>query len=190
MEREAQSAAGIDGVEEVPRLSGRDLNGALLFDTTYTLTVNNVQDLNGRTILPDSQIGFVAVRFFPNDLGEPSIPSTRQAVGDGGSIGVPARQPCEGPRIRLEDLPSQVREPGVPSGLGVGDRPDDGGGSGAPWGALDDNDLAVKRRSAELERQLIQTALRRTGGHRGKSAALLDLSDRALRYKIREYGLE
>jgi two-component system response regulator AtoC len=55
---------------------------------------------------------------------------------------------------------------------------------------LDDNDLSVKRRAADLERQLIQTALRRTGGHRGKAAALLDLSDRALRYKIREYELE
>ncbi|MEX1258102.1 MAG: sigma-54 dependent transcriptional regulator [Gemmatimonadota bacterium] len=97
---------------------------------------------------------------------------------------------CEGPRIRLEDLPLQVREPGASGGLGIGEGRDDGGGSGAPWGALDDNDLSVKRRSAELERQLIQTALRRTGGHRGKSAALLDLSDRALRYKIREYGLE
>jgi two-component system response regulator AtoC len=98
---------------------------------------------------------------------------------------------CEGPRIRLEDLPPQVREPGGSVGVGVGDGLGaEGSGSGAPWGALDDNDLSVKRRSADLERQLIQTALRRTGGHRGKAAALLDLSDRALRYKIREYGLE
>jgi two-component system response regulator AtoC len=97
---------------------------------------------------------------------------------------------CEGPKIRFEDLPEQMREPGAGAALAVGDRREEGGASGAPWGALDDNDLSVKRRSAELERQLIQTALRRTGGHRGKAAALLDLSDRALRYKIREYGLE
>ncbi|TVP42980.1 MAG: sigma-54-dependent Fis family transcriptional regulator [Gemmatimonadales bacterium] len=51
-------------------------------------------------------------------------------------------------------------------------------------------DLSVKRRSADLERDLIQKALERTGGHRGQARELLDLSDRALRYKIREYGLE
>jgi two-component system, NtrC family, response regulator AtoC len=51
-------------------------------------------------------------------------------------------------------------------------------------------DLSVKRRGAELERELIRQALERTGGHRGQAAELLELSDRALRYKIREYGLE
>jgi len=97
---------------------------------------------------------------------------------------------CEGPRIQLDDLPLQVREPGARGGGALGEGNEGGSGGGAPGSALDENDLSVKRRSAELERQLIQTALRRTGGHRGKAAALLDLSDRALRYKIREYGLE
>jgi transcriptional regulator with PAS, ATPase and Fis domain len=98
---------------------------------------------------------------------------------------------CDGPKIRLEDLPHGIREPGAAGVMALAEGSvGSAGADGAPWGALDGNDLSVKRRSAELERQLIQTAIRRTQGHRGKAAALLDLSDRALRYKIREYGLE
>ena len=52
------------------------------------------------------------------------------------------------------------------------------------------DDLSVKRRSSELERQLIQRALERTGGNRSKAAGLLELSPRALRYKIQDYGLD
>jgi len=52
------------------------------------------------------------------------------------------------------------------------------------------DDLSVKRRSAALERDLIQRALERTGGNRSKAAALLELSPRALRYKIQDYGLD
>ena len=53
-----------------------------------------------------------------------------------------------------------------------------------------EEDLSVKRRSAQLEKYLIRKALVRTSGHRGKAAEILELSDRALRYKILEYGLE
>jgi two-component system response regulator AtoC len=53
-----------------------------------------------------------------------------------------------------------------------------------------DDDLSVKRHSAELERVLIQRALERTGGNKTQAADLLELSPRALRYKIRDYGLE
>ncbi len=52
-----------------------------------------------------------------------------------------------------------------------------------------DEDLSVKRRTAALERLLIQRALERTRGNRTRAAELLDLSHRALLYKIREYGL-
>ena len=52
------------------------------------------------------------------------------------------------------------------------------------------DDLSVKRRSAELERQLIRRALKRTGGNRSKAGVLLELSPRALRYKIQDYGLD
>jgi two-component system response regulator AtoC len=50
-------------------------------------------------------------------------------------------------------------------------------------------DLSVKRRTEELERVLIKEALERTRGNRTRAAKLLDLSHRALLYKIRDYGL-
>jgi two-component system response regulator AtoC len=50
-------------------------------------------------------------------------------------------------------------------------------------------DLSVKRRTEELERALITEALERTRGNRTRAAKLLDLSHRALLYKIREYGI-
>ena len=52
-----------------------------------------------------------------------------------------------------------------------------------------EGDLSVKRQSAALERSLIEQALERTSGNRTRAAELLDLSHRALLYKIREYGL-
>ncbi|MDQ6887041.1 MAG: sigma-54 dependent transcriptional regulator [Gemmatimonadota bacterium] len=50
-------------------------------------------------------------------------------------------------------------------------------------------DLSVKRQSEELEKTLISRALERTRGNRTRAAELLELSHRALLYKIREYGL-
>jgi two-component system response regulator AtoC len=52
-----------------------------------------------------------------------------------------------------------------------------------------DPDLSVKRRVRQLERGLIESALARTDGNRTQAARLLDLSHRALLYKIRDYGL-
>jgi two-component system response regulator AtoC len=56
-------------------------------------------------------------------------------------------------------------------------------------GAVSPLDLSVKRRTEELERALIAEALERTRGNRTRAAKLLDLSHRALLYKIRDYGL-
>ena len=56
--------------------------------------------------------------------------------------------------------------------------------------ALDPDDLSIKRAARGLEAGLIKRALERTGGNRTKAAELLELSPRALLYKIREYGLE
>ncbi|HWN96790.1 MAG TPA: Ig-like domain-containing protein, partial [Methylomirabilota bacterium] len=60
----------------------------------YTLTVNNVQDLNGNVILPDSQIVFRRVSFIPADIGNPAIAGSVVFSGDdvavsgaGGDIG-------------------------------------------------------------------------------------------------------
>jgi len=59
-------------------------------------------------------------------------------------------------------------------------------------GAVDSlpaDELSVKKRTAALERQLIARALEVTGGNRTRASDLLDLSYRALLYKIRDYGL-
>ena len=50
--------------------------------------------------------------------------------------------------------------------------------------------LSIKLRTSELEKTLIQRALERTRGNRTHAARLLELSHRALLYKIRAYGLE
>ncbi|MEM7417443.1 MAG: sigma-54 dependent transcriptional regulator [Gemmatimonadota bacterium] len=79
----------------------------------------------------------------------------------------------EGDVLGPEDLPESVRRPAPDtSGLGV-----------------DGDDLSVKRHGARLERHLIQLALDRTGGNKTHAAELLELSPRALRYKIQEYGI-
>jgi two-component system, NtrC family, response regulator AtoC len=54
----------------------------------------------------------------------------------------------------------------------------------------DDGDLSVKRRLPSLERDLILRALQQAGGNRTRAADLLELSVRALSYKIRDYGLD
>jgi two-component system, NtrC family, response regulator AtoC len=53
----------------------------------------------------------------------------------------------------------------------------------------DDGDLSVKRRLPALERDLIARALERTRGNRTRAAELLELSVRALSYKVQDYGL-
>lgn len=81
---------------------------------------------------------------------------------------------ADGPVVTLEDLPDGVRRP-PPATPGL---------------QVDGDDLSVKRHAARMEKHLIQVALDRTGGNRTQAAELLDLSPRALRYKIQEYGIE
>jgi two-component system response regulator AtoC len=50
--------------------------------------------------------------------------------------------------------------------------------------------LSIKRETARLEAHLIQSALEQTDGHQGKAAKILEISPRALVYKIKEYGLK
>jgi two-component system response regulator AtoC len=56
--------------------------------------------------------------------------------------------------------------------------------------SLDPDDFSVKRAQRVMEADLIRRALEHTGGNRTRAAELLELSPRALLYKIREYGLE
>ncbi len=81
---------------------------------------------------------------------------------------------ADGPVIGEEDLPDAVRAPAPPQAAG---------GAAAP------DNLSVKRATRALEARLIREALARTGGNRTRAAELLDLSYRALLYKIRDYGL-
>jgi two-component system response regulator AtoC len=81
---------------------------------------------------------------------------------------------AEGDRIDAGDLPESILHPSPERS------------SLDPSG----DDLSVKRHTADLEKVLIQRALERTGGNKTQAADLLELSPRALRYKIRDYGLE
>ena len=80
----------------------------------------------------------------------------------------------EGDTLDVPQLPVGIRAPG----------------DGAAPPLEDELDLSVKRRTAALERSLIERALRQTGGNRTRAARLLELSHRALLYKIKEYGLD
>jgi two-component system response regulator AtoC len=81
---------------------------------------------------------------------------------------------ADGPLIHEQDLPDTVRAPAHPPAAG----------DAAPLG-----DLSVKRATRALEERLIRAALEKTGGNRTRAAELLDLSYRALLYKIRDYGI-
>ncbi len=81
---------------------------------------------------------------------------------------------CEGTSISEDDLPEAVRGGTSPQGAGA---------------AIPEGTLSVKRAMRSVEEQLIRRALERTGGNRTRAAELLELSYRALLYKIKEYGL-
>jgi two-component system response regulator AtoC len=76
-----------------------------------------------------------------------------------------------GKTIEPSDLPATVR-------------------SNGRLAAVTDGTLSVKQQTTELEKTLIRRALEHTRGNRTRAARLLELSHRALLYKIREYGLE
>jgi len=52
-----------------------------------------------------------------------------------------------------------------------------------------EQNLSIKQHTRDLEIELITRALKRTKGNRTHAAKILDLSHRALLYKIKEYGL-
>jgi DNA-binding NtrC family response regulator len=82
---------------------------------------------------------------------------------------------AEARRLEVEHLPERVRQRESPtSGFAL---------------RFAEDDLSVKRGQRTLERELILRALERTGGNRTHAAKLLELSHRALLYKIKEFGL-
>ena len=60
---------------------------------------------------------------------------------------------------------------------------------GASSEEIDYDDLSIKKRTRALEIKLILKALERTKGNRTHAAKVLELSHRALLYKLKEYGL-
>jgi len=79
---------------------------------------------------------------------------------------------ADGERIEVDNLPERLRD----------DRAE------LPLAFLGD-DLSVKKAVRTIERELIRRALEKTGGNRTRASELLEISHRALLYKIKEYGL-
>ncbi|MGN6105590.1 MAG: sigma-54 interaction domain-containing protein [Kofleriaceae bacterium] len=59
----------------------------------------------------------------------------------------------------------------------------------APAGGGDADELSIKKATRELEQGLIKRALGVTHGNRTNAAKLLEISHRALLYKMKEYGI-
>jgi two-component system response regulator AtoC len=87
---------------------------------------------------------------------------------------------CEARAIDLPSLPERVLrgKPGAPPA-----------GPILPWARDEAEDLSIKRTARRAEEELIRRALARTGGNRTRAAELLEISHRALLYKIKEYGV-
>jgi len=81
---------------------------------------------------------------------------------------------CEAGVLDLSCLPETVRR-----AVGVERRESDHRDS-----------LSIKSGAVALERDLITRALEQTGGNRTHAARLLEISHRALLYKVKEYGIE
>ena len=81
---------------------------------------------------------------------------------------------CEGNFLDVDCLPEYLRKERVGSGT-VPFSPDC---------------YSLKRAGELLEREYIRKALEKTGGNRTHAAKILEISHRALLYKIKEYGME
>jgi two-component system response regulator AtoC len=89
----------------------------------------------------------------------------------------------ESSHLEVDGLPDKVR------GLTRHVRKTAAEGHEIAPGGSDDGDLSIKRASRRAEEDLIRRALAKTGGNRTRAAELLEISHRALLYKIKEYGI-
>ena len=78
----------------------------------------------------------------------------------------------EGERIQPVDLPERIRETRERS-----------------LSQLDGDELSIKKTTRNIEEILIRRALQRTRGNRTRASELLEISHRALLYKIKDYGI-
>jgi DNA-binding NtrC family response regulator len=81
-----------------------------------------------------------------------------------------------GGRLTLADLPAEIRQPPARNGAGEGETAIRLGPEGI--------DLEL------VERQLVEQALKRTGGNQTRAAALLNMTRDQLRYRVQKYGLK
>ena len=79
----------------------------------------------------------------------------------------------DGPRIEVDGLPERLRE--------RSDRIRE---------TLQSGELSIKKTTRIIEEELIRRALRETGGNRTNAAKILEISHRALLYKIKEFGID
>ncbi len=79
----------------------------------------------------------------------------------------------KGDKLDVDDLPGELRESSDDGKL-----------------FFDGTELSIKVASRILEKELIKKALQQTSGNRTQASKLLEISHRALLYKIKEYGVE
>ena len=79
---------------------------------------------------------------------------------------------AEGDMLMPEDIPDRLREP-----------------EDTLDSVLSGGELSIKKASRAIEEALIKKALEKTRGNRTAAARLLEISHRALLYKIKDYGL-
>ena len=79
---------------------------------------------------------------------------------------------AEGDVIVVTDLPERMREPHDPVAA-----------------SLSTGELSIKKTARFMEETLIRRALEQTGGNRTAASKLLEISHRALLYKIKDYGI-
>jgi two-component system response regulator AtoC len=85
---------------------------------------------------------------------------------------------ADGEQVLPENLPDKLTELSKPAPGQAALLPTEGG------------DLSLKRAVRMMEESYIRAALRRTRGNRTRAAELLEISHRALLYKIKEYAID
>jgi two-component system response regulator AtoC len=80
---------------------------------------------------------------------------------------------CDGKRIEVDGLPERIRESRDRIRL-----------------SLQSGELSIKKTTRIIEEELIRKALRETRGNRTNAAKILEISHRALLYKIKEYEID
>jgi two-component system response regulator AtoC len=79
---------------------------------------------------------------------------------------------CEGDTLMPEDIPERLQKP-----------------EDNLERVLSSGELSIKKATRQIEEALIRKALEKTRGNRTAAARLLEISHRALLYKIKDYGL-